>query len=228
MTRPRIGISIGQLLTLPGVTRPYEGTAQHYAQALWAAGAAPSLLPLIPEAAGELMERLDGLLLSGGVDLHPRFYGEEPHEQLGEVDELRDATEVELYRAARERGLPVLGICRGLQVINVFEGGSLHQHLDGHSQSARGHHYTDTTHDVHFEDGLLARHHPQLTRVNSHHHQAVKAVAPTLRVAARTDDGLVEALEGDGVVCVQWHPEATFHSAPDTNGTFKAYMELFR
>lgn len=229
VTRPRIGISIGQLLSLPGVTRPYEGTAQHYARALWAAGATPTLLPLIPEAAQDLMANLDGLLLSGGVDLHPRFYGEDPDPNLGEVDGLRDEAEVALYGAARAKGLPILGICRGLQVINVLEGGTLWQHLDGHSQGAAGHRYTDTTHAVHFEgSGPLARAHPEVTRVNSHHHQAVKAVAPSLRVAARTEDGLVEALEGDGIVCVQWHPEATFQSAPDTAGTFKAYMELFR
>lgn len=209
------------------MTRPYQGTAQHYAQALWAAGATPTLLPLLPEAAEALIEGLDGLLLSGGVDLAPRYYGEEPDPQLGEVDDLRDETEVALYRAARARGLPVLGICRGLQVINVLEGGTLWQHLDGHSQGEDGQPYTATTHPVRFEGGgLLARHHPGETQVNSHHHQAVKRVAPTLRVAARTPDGLVEALEGDGVVCVQWHPEATFECAPETNGTFRAYMEL--
>ena len=229
VTRPRIGVSIGQLNNIPGVTRPYQGTAQHYTRALWSAGGAPFLLPLIPEAAETFVEALDGLVLSGGVDMAPRYYGEEPHPQLGEVDELRDEVEVALYRAARRKGVPILGICRGLQVINVLEGGTLHQHLDGHSQTQGGYAYNATTHAVHFTgEGLLARNHPSVTLVNSHHHQAVKDLAPTLRAVASTPDGLVEALEGDGIVCVQWHPEATFENAPDTNGTFRAYMELFQ
>lgn len=216
-------------LTDPALSRPYQGTAVAYAQSLWEAGATPVLLPLIPEAAEEVLRGLDGLLLSGGVDIAPRFYGEEPHPRLGVVDDLRDATEIALYRVARERGLPVLGICRGVQVINVLEGGSLHQHLDGHSQSERGLRFDDLDHAVTFEgDGRLARHHPASLRVNSHHHQAVKAVAPTLRVVARSEDGLVEALEGDGVLGVQWHPELTYRGAPETNGTFTAYMEFFR
>ncbi|WP_245588590.1 gamma-glutamyl-gamma-aminobutyrate hydrolase family protein [Deinococcus pimensis] len=230
MTRPRVGISIASLNAIPGVTRPYQGTAQHYSRALWEAGATPVLLPLIPEAAADLLRDLDGLVLSGGVDVNPALYGEAPDPQLGEVDDLRDATEAALYREARGRGLPVLGICRGAQLINVLEGGTLVQHLDGHAQTQDGHAYDDVTHDVVFDtaSGLLARFHPEVTRVNSHHHQAVKAVAPTLRVAARTPEGLVEALEGDGVVAVQWHPEATFRGAPDTNGTFRAYLELLK
>ncbi len=225
MKRPRIGLSISQL-TDPALGRPYEGTARHYARAVWQAGGTPLLLPLIPEAAGEVAAGLDGLLLTGGVDMAPRHYGEEPQEHLGAVDELRDAAEEALYRASRRRGLPVLGICRGLQVINVLEGGSLHQHLGGHSQ---GRPYDALTHAVTFEGGSsLARHHPAELRVNSHHHQAVKAVAPSLNVAARSEDGLIEALEGDGVLAVQWHPELTFESAPETNGAFSAFLDLFR
>ena len=229
MTRPRIGLSLSQL-TDPALGRPYEGTARQYARAVWAAGGNPLLLPLIPEAAREVVATLDGLLLTGGVDMAPRYYGEEPEPQLGDVDDLRDAAEEALYRAARERGLPVLGICRGLQVINVLEGGSLHQHLEGHSQ---GRPYDALTHGVAFEaggegGGVLARHHPSELRVNSHHHQAVKAVAPSLKVAARSEDGLVEALEGDGVLAVQWHPELTFEGAPETNGAFAAFLDLLR
>lgn len=225
MKRPRIGLSISQL-TDPALGRPYEGTARYYARAIWQAGGTPLLLPLIPEAAGEVAATLDGLLLTGGVDMAPRYYGEEPEEQLGAVDDLRDEAEEALYRAVRARGLPVLGICRGLQVINVLEGGSLRQHLDGHNQ---GQPYDALTHAVTFEgNGLLAGHHPGELRVNSHHHQAVKAVAPGLKVAARSQDGLVEALEGDGVLAVQWHPELTFESAPETKGAFSAFLELFR
>lgn len=230
MNRPRVGLSVASLNAIPGVTRPYQGTAQHYTRALWEAGVTPVMLPLIPEAAEELLSGLDGLVLSGGVDVNPALYGETPDPRLGEVDDLRDATETRLYRVARERGLPVLGICRGVQIINVLEGGTLAQHVDGHSQTLDGHAYDDVTHDVTFEaaSGLLARLHPEVTRVNSHHHQVVQQVAPTLRVAARSADGLVEALEGDGIVAVQWHPEATFERAPDTNGTFRALVEMLK
>lgn len=221
-------MSISQL-TDPHLGRPFQGTALAYTQAVWDAGGAPFLLPLLPDAAREYVTNLDGLLLTGGVDMAPRYYGQEPDEHLGVVDDLRDEVEVALYRAARERKLPVLGICRGFQVVNVLEGGSLVQHVEGHQQSQRGLKYDDLAHAVTFEaDGLLARHHPRTIRVNSHHHQIVKDVAPTLRVAARSEDGVVEALEGDGVVCVQWHPELTYRGAPDTSGAFRAFMELFK
>ncbi|WP_245901219.1 gamma-glutamyl-gamma-aminobutyrate hydrolase family protein [Deinococcus yavapaiensis] len=224
MTRPRIGMSIAHLSD-PILGRSYQGTAIAYAQSLWRAGGLPSLLPLLPEAAHDLVAQLDGLLLTGGVDVAPDRYGQAPHPQLGDVDTLRDEVEAALYLAARARGLPVLGICRGLQLVNVLEGGTLHQHLDGHTQ---GRPYDALTHDVVFEgDGILARHHPTHLLVNSHHHQAVDTVAPSLKVVARSRDGWVEALEGEGLVCVQWHPELTYENAPETRGAFSAFMELF-
>lgn len=208
----------------PAMSRLYQGTAQAYARSLWAAGATPLLLPLIAEAADELVAGLDGLLLTGGVDVNPARYGEAPDPLLGEVDDARDEVEAALYRAARERGLPVLGICRGLQIVNVLEGGTLAQHIDGHTQ---GEPYAALTHAVGFEGvGRLAAAHPRVLRVNSHHHQVVKDVAPGLQVAARSEDGFVEALEGDGVLAVQWHPELTFDAAPDTRGVFSAFVAL--
>lgn len=227
MSRPLIGISVAQYTEYPGqYDLPGHGITQTYAQALFAVGAIPVLLPLIPPAAGQLVERLDGLLLSGGEDLHPRFYGEVPHPKLGAVDSLRDEMEAVVYRAARSRGLPVLGICRGMQVINALEGGTLHQHIDGHSQGLP---VDGLAHGVAFVGhGRLASHHAGRLRVNSHHHQAVKDVAPGFTVVACSDDGHVEAMEQADVLCVQWHPEMTFTSSPETIGTFQAFISLFQ
>jgi putative glutamine amidotransferase len=164
-----------------------------------------------------LLERLDGLCLSGGPDLDPAAYGApERHAQLGPTEPSLDAFELNLARLALDRGLPILAICRGAQALNVACGGTLHQHIPGHRQTIPA---GEASHEV----SLAARSRlapllgAQTVGVNSFHHQAVDRVGAGLRVVGRADDGTVEAIEGAGfVVGVQWHAE-----------TMAAHLPLF-
>jgi putative glutamine amidotransferase len=154
---------------------------------------------------------LDGLVLQGGADISPLTYGEEPLKPEWAGDPVRDRYEISLVEAFTAAGKPVLGICRGLQLVNVALGGSLHQDIPHH----RSGEYDQHAHDVRLEPGSgLARLYGETgpRRVVSIHHQAIKRVAPGLRVEARAEDGVIEAVrgEGPGYICaVQWHPE--FH-----------------
>lgn len=162
---------------------------------------------------------LDGLVLQGGTDLSPLSYGEEPLSPDWAGDRVRDAYEMELLHEFMEAGKPVLGICRGLQLINVALGGSLHQDIPSLVPGAQAHEapeYDRHSHPIQFcEGGLLAKLFPEQTegRVISIHHQAVKTLGKDLAVEASAADGLVEALRWSGkgfVLGVQWHPE--FHT----------------
>jgi anthranilate synthase component 2/putative glutamine amidotransferase len=163
--------------------------------------------------ADEVLDRIDGLVLTGGADVDPRRYGATPAERTSRPRVLRDEWELALTRAALERDIPLLAICRGLQILNVALGGSLHQHLpevtghEGH-QPAPG---TFGAVDVNIAQGTRTA---ELTgpraRVSCHHHQALARLAPGLKVTGQADDGTVEAVEVPGrgfAVGVQWHPE---------------------
>jgi gamma-glutamyl-gamma-aminobutyrate hydrolase PuuD len=186
-----------------------------YVRAVERAGARPLLVPPSTEGVEETLDALDGLILTGGSDLDPALYGEEPHPETFGVHRLRDDAELALLRAALERDLPVLGICRGIQVLNVALGGDLHQHVpdlvghEGHKNDPPG---QFRRHDVDVEPGTrVAALLGERTTVHSHHHQGIRRLAPGLVAAARAEDGLVEALEAPGrrfAVGVLWHPEA--------------------
>lgn len=204
MANPMVGISWSTDL----VERSSEAgeNALKYMRLVAEAGLVPVLL--MPGASAGVMSRVDGLLLSGGADIAPRRYGQEPGADLGEVDQELDQHELELVAAARARQLPILGICRGQQLINTALGGTLHQHVlhpqwDG-----------DPSWPVHQVEVLAGTHlHRVLgverAEVNSGHHQAVDVIAPLLRASARSTDGLVEALEAEEllIMAVQWHPD---------------------
>jgi putative glutamine amidotransferase len=190
---------------------------QQYCAQVAAAGGVPVLLP--PLAGIELaVGRLDGLVLSGGADVGPGRYGAAAHEQTRGVRPDRDAAEAALLAAALGRGLPVLGICRGLQVINVARGGTLHQHLPdlvghaghGPTPGAYGSHPVRVTPGSNLA-GVLGR--TELDGVPTHHHQAIDRLGDGLTAVAWTPDGVIEAVELDVPGCpfalaVQWHPEA--------------------
>lgn len=177
-----------------------------YGRGVIEAGGIPVNLPLDVDVEAAVA-RLDGVLLTGGADIDPGRYDAEPHPDLGRVEPERDEHEFALYRRARDAGLPVLGICRGIQLINVAEGGTLHQHVPDHSRLDTPLH--EGTHDVTFAEGsLLATLYGAGFSTNSRHHQAVDDVGGGLRVTATASDGGVEGLEGDDdIVAVQWHPE---------------------
>jgi putative glutamine amidotransferase len=214
--RPLIGVTTSELRPSGLSTLRRQGEPDHpemalgmtYLQAIERAGVVPVVLPPCVSDLESLLARLDGICISGGPDLDPEAYGaRERHAELGPTEPSLDAFELALARAALERGMPVLGICRGAQALNVACGGTLHQHLAGHRQSAPG---CQATHEVEVLAGtrLAALIGQGAHAVNSFHHQAVDEVGSGLRVAARAADGTVEAIEGAGfAVGVQWHAE---------------------
>jgi putative glutamine amidotransferase len=232
---PRIGIT-GNTRTLSGADR--SGVNASYVRAVARAGAIPLILPPLinPAHAARSLEGLEGLVLSGGEDIDPTHYGQEPHPSLGDVDPARDAMELAVFRAAWERRLPVLAICRGLQLVNVAMGGTLWQDLPSERPGQLPHAHTggrdDRTHEVRIEDrSRLARALNTLRcDVNSFHHQAIRHLAPGLVISARAPDGEVEGVEttaGDPwLLAVQWHPEEFHHhqTAPE-HGLFRALAE---
>ena len=166
----------------------------------------------------DIISRLDGIILIGGADIHPSYYNEEPIEQLGEVDSLRDVYDISLIRLAAQRGVPMLGICRGEQLINVAFGGTLYQDIPAqHPDTTVRHNQKEPssvpTHAVNLlPDSEMARitGETQLF-TNTHHHQAVKQVAPGFRITAWATDSIPEAIEnieGKPIWGVQFHPEA--------------------
>lgn len=221
MTRPFIGITTWRRFidTDLGTGRPAHSLGTEYAAPVEAAGGAVVLLP--PTAGiDEVLDRLDGLVLSGGEDVHPSRYGAEPQEGKS-YDPARDEYEIALALGARERGIPVLAICRGLQVSTVAFGGSLIVDIPAtdHHHPVRGaDEQLSARHPVTFApDSRLAALYGTTERiVNTIHHQAVDSPAPGLRPVAWAPDGIVEAVEADGdwpFWAVQWHPEKMI--APD-------------
>ncbi len=211
-----------------------------YVQSILDAGGTPVLLPLGEEAdTGSLAEKLDGLLLSGGFDVDPHFYGEEPHQNLGEISPGRDPYELSLVRSFLQADKPVLGICRGHQVLNVAQGGTLYQdiydQIDGtvlqHAQRARREHLS---HKVSFTKGSMLADifGSETIRVNSFHHQGVKAPGDTLEVTGTAEDGVIEAIESKEhmfVIGVQWHPENSACAGDDySKKLFQAFVGACR
>jgi len=215
--RPLIGVTTSELRPSGLATLRRQGEPDHpemalgmtYVQRIERAGAVPVVLPPCVSDLESLIARLDGVCLSGGPDLDPGAYGaDERHEELGPTEPSLDAFELALARAALERGMPLLGICRGSQALNVACGGTLHQHLPGHRQSEPG---CRVTHEVEVLAGtrLAGLLGAGTHAVNSFHHQAVDRLGRGLRIAARAADGTVEAIEGPGfAIGVQWHAEA--------------------
>jgi putative glutamine amidotransferase len=225
VSRPLIGVTTSELRHRHKVEPTPQGEPEQtemalgirYLEAVEQAGGIPVVLPpLRPSAIGSLLPRLCGLMLSGGPDLDPEAYGARGHAMLGPTEPALDAFEVALARRADRQGIPILGICRGAQAINISRGGTLHQHLpdvtDGtvhHRQSMSG---ERTSHDVTIApDGLLATV-VGTTRlaVNSFHHQAIDRLGRGLRAVAWASDGTIEAIEAPGrpfVLGVQWHAE---------------------
>ena len=200
-----------------------------YIAALRRAGAQPALLPMLAESPEEALEPFDGLLLVGGGDVDPSRYGAEPHPQVYGVDPERDAMEIGLIHAADAVGLPTLAICRGIQIINVAFGGTLHQHLPdvpGLIQHGVPGQDEGSRHEVKVaESSRVAEACGQAALVcASHHHQAVDRLGGGLVPVAWSEDGLVEAVERDQgwLVAVQWHPEDTAAADPAQQALFDA------
>jgi putative glutamine amidotransferase len=216
---------------------PYAGVNSSYVRALQAAGADVAILPPGPHGVPDrLLDVLDAVLLPGGIDVDPAAYGERPREGLKDVDAELDELELGLARAAYERRLPLFGVCRGQQVINVALGGTLYQDLALDRATTMAHaspkelgrdhiaHEIEITPGSHLHAALGA----DRLDVNSHHHQAVRRVAPGLRVTALSPkDGIIEGLESeDGLVLtIQCHPEEMIAHAW-SRSLFSAFVEI--
>ena len=243
MSRPLIGVTTQSLQAIDGIPEGLPNSVvmnQRYYHAVASAGAAPVLIPLLDDldTLRAIYERTDGILIPGGVDMDPGTFGEKPHARLGRIDPARDRVELQLVKWAVEDRKPVLGLCRGLQVINVALGGTLYQDLDAEFPNAIKHDYFPThgysrdhlAHDVAVEAGSRMRH--ALTSsavpVNSMHHQGIKTLASSLVASAVAPDGLIEAAESMNdsyIVGVQWHPEVFELSEPSSGVLFTDFVQ---
>ncbi len=240
--KPLIGITCGTFRDRDWCP-PIHGHRQTYIDAVVSVGGAPFLFPLVDDedVLRSLYDRLDGVLLAGGNDVSPEHYGEEPHAQLGKVDMLRDWVELLLARWAAEEGKPVLGICRGMQVLNVALGGSLYQDISTqlttelvHDSSFTCENWAHMAHDLRIEPTsrlgqLFGR---DSFPTNSLHHQSLKTLGQGLQAVGWAPDGIVELVEGSDerfMVGVQCHPEALQGEAdPRWRVLFEHFVENCR
>lgn len=215
--KPLIGITTNNSTNSYG--QPTILLQQSYVRAVMQAGGVPVLIPssIAEDGWDALYARLDGVLLSGGGDIAlDRFTGE-AHPRIDDVDPARDSVELKLVHAAAEDGKPFLGICRGCQMMNVALGGTLYTHIPDQLPGALDHSYpgnlrTTLVHEIKIEEGthIAEIYGEPLIKVNSLHHQGLKDIAPSVRVAGYAPDGLVEAIELPDHpfgLSVQWHPE---------------------
>lgn len=238
-TRPIIGI-VTNLDNDPNHLFPgYPRITQNedYARSITEAGGVPLLLPPSPELGvlDDQLPLLDGLVLAGGPDVDPHVYGQEPHTLCGAPSPVRDRFELAALKLARERRLPTLGICRGLQVINVFAGGTLVQDLSlttsttKHMASANP---SEPVHRITIEPGSFLHRLWETTdaRVNSFHHQGIDRLGWQLRVVARSSDALVEAIEWANadfpLIAVQWHPEMMTLQSEQARALFTHFVRM--
>jgi gamma-glutamyl-gamma-aminobutyrate hydrolase PuuD len=235
MAAPIIGVTTSSERTNKGVDRAFVNAA--YVRAIERAGGVPVLLTPYhsPTAIARFCTLIDGLLLTGGGDIDPVRFGEEPHPKTDLISTERDELELQrVTRQAIDTGLPLLAICRGLQVLNVALDGTLHQHVPdvfgesiAHSQPGAR---SDRTHDVSVEPGslLASLAKSERLRVNSFHHQAIKDLGDGLKPVAWADDKVVEAVELPGarglVLGVQWHPEELVNDDPAALRLFQALI----
>jgi putative glutamine amidotransferase len=243
LRRPVIGIPTQTLQAIEGIPPSLPASwvmNQRYFLAVTAAGGVPWMIPLLHEDSAtlrEIYERLDAIVLPGGVDLDPTTYGETAHPRCGQVDPARDKVELQLARWALEDAKPLLGLCRGIQVINVALGGTLWQDIEAQVPRALKHDYWPSAgfgrdylaHPVTLAADsrlreLLQR---ESLQVNSMHHQAIRQLSPRLVATAVAPDGVVEGIEGRAadqfLIGVQWHPEVF---EPTDESTRRLFREL--
>lgn len=237
--KPIIGIT-SRTAPISSSNLNYAMVQTSYVNAVLQAGGVPVVIPsdITPAGYESLFARMDGILISGGGDISLDYFAGEPHKEIYGIEPMRDAIEIGLCRLAAEKGLPFLGICRGVQIMNVALGGTLYTHIPDQLPSELQHDYpgsdgvparTSLAHAVVLEHGssIAQLMGAEQLKVNSLHHQGVKDVAPGLSPVGRSSDGLVEALEMPGhpfAIGVQWHPE-WLTDQPVTRNLFGAFVE---
>ena len=242
MGRPVIGIATQTLPGVPGERQPCWLMGRSYVEELRKVGGVPWVIPLIPhdeDTLGEIFSRLDGVFITGGVDVDPTRYGEAKSPLCGTIDPDRDAVELLLLKYAMAHELPVLAVCRGIQILNVLGGGTLYQDVTAMVPAALKHDYFPTpeqpsrkylAHDITVKSGsklgrILG---DGVVPVNSMHHQAIKDLAPGLAPIAFAPDGIIEGVEGTGeqyVIAVQWHPEELTDTQPGMKRLFTTFID---
>ena len=240
--RSVIGIATQTLAGVPGERQPCWMMGRSYVEELRKVGAVPWLIPLVPhdpDTLEAIFERLDGVFVTGGVDVDPSRYGEPKTSLCGTTDPDRDAVEIALLRHALARDLPVLAVCRGIQILNVACGGTLYQDVTAQVPAALKHDYFPTperpsrkflAHEVTVKPGSRLAHvlGEPVVPVNSMHHQAIKDLAPRLSPTAHAPDGIIEGVEGTDrqyLVGVQWHPEELTETQPGMARLFSTFVE---
>lgn len=220
MKKPLIGIPCRILKA----EKPYPSTGNTiaYLQAVVAAGGVPILIPNVDskETWGHFYQMADGILLTGGEDVDPLRYGEQPHQSLGTVCSSRDSLEIEITQRALKDEKPILAICRGLQLLNVSSGGTLFQDINAQGASSIQHQteqWHSLVHTIEIEKSSKLATILETTNIatNSLHHQSIKDLGEGLKIVGRNSDGIIEAVESTGsnfVVAVQWHPEVLWQS----------------
>lgn len=244
--RPTIGVTTQTLQAIDGIPAGLPSSVvmnQRYYEAVADAGGAPVLIPLLQDndALRATYDACHAILIPGGVDMDPATYGEAPHEKLGRIDPERDRVELQLARWCVEDRKPLLGLCRGLQVINVAQGGTLFQDIDSQVAGAIRHDFFPNygfereylSHDVTVAPASRLRSLVDVDQlpVNSMHHQGVKQLGKGLVACARAADGLVEAVEsinGHWMVGVQWHPEVFEAHDTHTRDLFVGFVNAAR
>ncbi|AXY25638.1 hypothetical protein CL176_06300 [Suicoccus acidiformans] len=236
--QPLIGITGNTtLLSRPGDVSAFEinYSPRSISTAVQHAGGTPLIIPMTqPEDAAQYISAVDGLVLAGGQDISPLFYGEEPQKVIGAVSPERDRIELALIKEAIQQKKAILGICRGMQLVNVALGGTLYQDIKHdsrftvqHDQKSQPHFATHTVFVS--EDSYLGRLIPDKSLVNSFHHQAIRDLAEPLHATARSKDEVIEAVEAMddnySIVGVQWHPELTFETDHPSLALFQDLVE---
>ncbi|MDF2268531.1 gamma-glutamyl-gamma-aminobutyrate hydrolase family protein [Streptomyces coacervatus] len=230
MNRPLIAIPARFSATTSALRYAAEVNARALIEAVWRAGGEPASIHPAAGEVGERLARFDGVLLPGGGDLAPHRYGAtDTHDSVYDVDDLQDAFDLRLARRTLDLGLPLLAVCRGLQVVNVALGGTLHQDMGGPERAHR-----HVVHPVAVQCGTLLEQATAVQKVEAscYHHQRVDRPGAGLTVTARAADGTVEGLELPGghgwFTAVQWHPEDTAHEDSAQQGIFDALVRAAR
>jgi putative glutamine amidotransferase len=242
--RPIIGVPAQTLQAIDGIPAglPVSSVMNHrYFEALAMVGGVPWMVPLIesvPDTLRAIYERLDGVFIAGGVDVDPDSYGEERHELCGNTDLARDRVELQFTRWALADGKPMLGVCRGMQILNTATGGTLFQDCAALYPDSLKHDYFPTAgfardylaHDIRIEPGtrLHGVFGSERAPVNSMHHQGIRELGDGLVASAWAPDGLIEAVEHEEhgfAIGVQWHPEMLIERDAATRRLFEAFIE---
>ena len=233
MNKPKIGVPC---FVFYSVSPRFYQINTGYVDSIIDAGGIPVVIPVTAhrEELATYLEMVDGILIPGGEDIAPDYYGEDPAPQVNYINRVKDLFELELIRLAREQHKPIFGICRGLQMLNVALGGTLYQDIPSQVPGSICHLQSMDlrnvgTHRVKLdENSLIGSILGAEVFTNTYHHQAIKDLAPGLVAVGHTSDGIIEAVEhtSEPIFAVQWHPEGMYLDAPEFLPLFKKLLEL--